>query len=137
METTPTNNVQGKLKLKWACLIKLMADADIPIARIQMQGSMPNQILIPICLYWKIGNNIEKAIQRCKPKSEVVELVAYNASKQPRTRCNAKYQPNPQAASFFVWGGIPNLNLAHLHTTHPPQKKKKTRQAQTNSNKPA
>ncbi len=42
--TTPTNNVQGQLKLKWACLIKHMADADSPNARIQMQGSMPNQI---------------------------------------------------------------------------------------------
>ena len=63
-----------------------------------------------------IGNNIEKAIQMCKPKSEVVELVDYNTSKQPRTMCNAKYQPKPQAASFFVLGGIPNLNLARLHT---------------------
>ena len=27
--TTPTKNVQGQLKLKWACLIKHMADADI------------------------------------------------------------------------------------------------------------
>jgi hypothetical protein len=40
----PPNNVQGQLKLKWACLIKHMADADSPNARIQMQGSMPNQI---------------------------------------------------------------------------------------------
>ena len=59
--TTPTKNVQGQLKLKWAFLIKHLADADITHARIQMQGSMPNQRFIPICLYWKgIGNNIEK-----------------------------------------------------------------------------
>jgi hypothetical protein len=69
-----------------------------------MQGSMPNQSLIPICLSLLegIGNNIEKkAIQMCKPKSKVVEPVDYNTSKQPKTRCNAKYQPNPQAASFL------------------------------------
>jgi hypothetical protein len=28
--TTPTNNVQGQLKLKWACLIKHLADAELP-----------------------------------------------------------------------------------------------------------
>ena len=105
--TTPTNNVQGKLKLKWACLIKHMADADIPIARIQMQGSMPNQILIPICLYWnKLEITLKKGYSKgASPNQKLFELVAYNTSKQPRTRCNAKYQPNPQAASFFVWGG--------------------------------
>ena len=105
--TTPTKNVQGQPKLKWACLIKHMADADIPNARIQMQGSMPNQRLIPICLLLaSIGKlTLKKAIQMCKPKSEVVEPVEYNTSKQPRTRCNAKYQPNPQAAFFVLFFG--------------------------------
>ncbi len=102
--TTPTNNVQGQLKRKWACLIKHMADADIPHAKIQMQRSMPNHILIPICLYWiSLEITLRKRFQMCKPKSEVVELVEYNTSKQPRTMCNAKYQPKPQAASFLFW----------------------------------
>ena len=48
--TTPTKNVQGQLKLKWACLIKHLADAELPNAMIQMQGSVPNQRFIPICL---------------------------------------------------------------------------------------
>ena len=33
--TRPTKNVQGQIKLKWACLIKHMADADIQ----NLQGS--------------------------------------------------------------------------------------------------
>ena len=100
--TTPTNNVQGQLQLKWACLIKHLADEDIP----KMQGSVPNQSLIPICVYFWIGltYHFEKAIQMCKAKPEVVEPVGYHTSKKPRKRCNAKYQPNPPAASF-VWGG--------------------------------
>ncbi len=55
--TTHTKNVQGQLKLKWACLIKHLADADIPDAMIQMQGSVPNQSFISTCLYW---NAIDK-----------------------------------------------------------------------------
>ena len=51
-----------------------------------------------------IGITLRKRFQMCKPKSEVVELVDYNTSKQPRTMCNAKYQPKPQAASFLFWG---------------------------------
>ena len=33
--TRPTKNVQGQIKLKWACLIKHMSDADIH----NLQGS--------------------------------------------------------------------------------------------------
>ena len=35
--TTPTNNVQGQLQLKWACLIKHLADEDIPKCKAQCQ----------------------------------------------------------------------------------------------------
>ena len=74
--TTPTNNVQGQLKLKWACLIKHLADAELPNARIQMQGSVPKQRFIPICLCWKaLEISLKTAILRCNPKSKVVEPV--------------------------------------------------------------
>ncbi len=68
---TPTNNVQGQLKLKWACLIKHLAGADIPNARLSATSKLNSNL----CLLEGIGHNVEKAIQMCKPKSEVVELV--------------------------------------------------------------
>ncbi len=72
--TTPNNNVQCQLKLKWACLIKHLADADIPNARIQMQGSVQIKASYQSVFTGMHLENIEKAIQMCKPKSEVVEL---------------------------------------------------------------
>ena len=38
--TTPTKNVQGQLKFKWACLIKHLADADIPNARLNAKSKL-------------------------------------------------------------------------------------------------
>ena len=96
---TPTMHVQGQIKFKWACLIKHLADADIPNARLSAKSKLNSNM----CLLEGIWTNIENTIQRCKPKSEVVELVDYNTIKQPRTMCNAKYQPKPQAASFFLF----------------------------------
>ena len=74
--TTATNNVQGQLKLKWACMIKHLAHAEVQTAMIQMQGSVPKQRFIPICLCWKaLEISLKRAILRCNPKSEVVEPV--------------------------------------------------------------
>ena len=72
-----------------------------PNARINAKAKLNSNM----SLLEGIGHNIEKAIQRCKPKSEVVELVDYNTSKQARTMRNAKYQPNPQADPFFLFWG--------------------------------
>ncbi len=86
------------------CLTRKCND---PNARISAKSKIHSNL----SLVEGIGNNIEKAIQRCKPKSEVVEPVDENTSKQPRTWCNAKHQPNPQAASFLFTLGIANPSI--------------------------
>ena len=73
MEQHPPIMCKANSKLKWACLIKHLADAELPNARIQMQGSVPKQRFIPICLCWKaLEISLKTAILRCNPKSEVV-----------------------------------------------------------------
>ncbi len=69
--TTPTKNVQGQGKFKWACLTKHLADADIPNASLSAESKLNYNL----CLLECIWTNIENTIQRCKPKSEVVEPV--------------------------------------------------------------
>jgi hypothetical protein len=78
---------------------KICKDAN---ARINAKTKLNSNMSFFTGRHWQI--TLKKAIQMCKPKSKVVEPVDYNTSKQPRTRCNAKYQPNPQAASFFLGG---------------------------------
>ena len=55
--TTPTKNVQGQFKLKWACLIKHLAGADIPNARLSATSKLNSNL----CLLESIGHNIEKS----------------------------------------------------------------------------
>ncbi len=65
-------NVQGQFKFKWACVIKHLADADIPNAKAQCQIKASLQ---SVFIGKALETTLKKAIQRCKPKSEVVEPV--------------------------------------------------------------
>ncbi len=44
--TTPTKNVQGQLKFKWACLIKHLADADIRNARLSAKSKLNSNMCL-------------------------------------------------------------------------------------------
>ena len=68
---TPTMHVQGQIKFKWACLIKHLADADIPNARLSAKPKLNSNLCF---LESILKQTLKKRFKGASPNQKLLNL---------------------------------------------------------------
>ena len=111
---TPTMHVQGQIKFKWACLIKHLADADIPNARLSAKPKLNSNLCFLESIWnkhWKSDSKVQAQIRSCWTCG-----LEHKETTKNNGQCQISAYPPPPPSCLLLVGAIPNLNLVHFHT---------------------